>query len=145
MLRGISPLLSPDVLKALAQMGHQDTLVLGDANFPAERYAKHGAIVLRADGVGAAELLDAILPLFPLDTYTSQPVRLMEVPSDQQVETPIWDTYRRIVARYDSRGADAVGTLERGAYYDACQDVFAVIQTGETALYANIMLTKGIV
>lgn len=145
MLRGISPLLSPDILKVLAQMGHQDVLVLGDANFPAERYAKHGAIVLRADGVGAAELLDAILPLFPLDDYTSQPVRLMEVPADQQVETPIWDTYKEIVARHDDRGANAVGTLERSAYYDACKDLFAVIQTGETALYANIMLTKGIV
>lgn len=145
MLKGISPVLSPEILKLLAEMGHQDRLVLGDANFPAERYKKCGARVLRADGIKAPELLDAILALYPLDEYVSQPANLMEVPADQDVETPIWDVYKEIVGKYDKRGASAVGTLERGAFYDACENVYAVIQTGETAVYANIMLDKGIV
>lgn len=145
MLKKISPLLSPEILKLLADMGHQDKLVLGDANFPAERYAKYGAVVLRADGIGVPDLLDAILDLFPLDDYVEKPVNLMEVPKDQEVETPIWDVYKKIVAKYDKRGADAVGTIERSAFYEACKEVYAVIQTGETAVYANVMLDKGIV
>lgn len=145
MLKKISPLLSPEILKLLDAMGHQDKLVLGDANFPAERYEKYGVKVLRADGLKGPELLDAILDLFPLDDYVKCPVNLMEVPADQHVETPIWDVYKQIVEKYDIRGADAVGTIERKAFYDTCKDVYAVIQTGETAVYANIMLDKGIV
>ena len=134
MLKKISPLLSPEILKLLAEMGHQDRLVLGDANFPAERYAKQGVIVLRADGIRAPELLEAVLELYPL-----------EVPADQNVEIPIWNTYKNIVGKYDNRGTEAVGTLKRGSFYEACADAYAIIQTGETAVYANIMLDKGIV
>ena len=145
MLKGISPVLSPDILKLLCEMGHQDKLVIGDANFPAERYAAYGAKVLRADGIGIPALLEANLPLFPLDTYTDHPVNLMEVPADQDVETPIWDTYKEIVAAHDERGSALVGTLERMAFYKTCEEVYVVIQSGETAVYANIMLDKGIV
>ena len=145
MLKKISPLLSPEILKLMAEMGHQDRLVLGYANFPAERYAKQGVIVLRADGIRAPELLEAVLELYPLDEYVRTPVNLMAVPADQNVETPIWDTYKDIVGKYDSRGTDAVGVLKRDAFYEACADAYAIIQTGETAVYANIMLDKGIV
>lgn len=143
MLKGISEILSPEILKALAEMGHQDKLVLCDANFPAERYKKYGATVFRADGIKIPELLDAILSLYPLDTYVKTPATLMEVPSDQNIETPIWDEYRRIVSKYDERGAAAVGTMERMQFYLCCKDAYLLIQTGETAGYANIMLDKG--
>ena len=145
MLKNISPVLSPEMLKLLSEMGHQDMLVLGDANFPAERYKKHGITVLRADGIKIPELLEAILELYPLDTYVEQPVNLMEVPADQKVETPIWGVYKSIVKKYDERGAKAVGTIERGRFYEICNEAYAVIQTGEEAVYANIILDKGIV
>ena len=144
MLKGIPKILSPQLLKVLAEMGHSDRLVIGDGNFPAETMGKD-AIVIRMDGHGVPEILDAILQLFPLDSYVDHPVSLMEVMPGDNVETPIWDTYREIVARYDERGADAVGTIERFAFYEETKKVYAVIATGESALYANIMLQKGVV
>ena len=89
--------------------------------------------------------MDAILKLFPLDTYVEHPVNLMEVVPGDQVETPIWDTYKEIIAKYDKRGADCVGNIERFAFYDEAKKVYAIIATGEKALYANIMLQKGVV
>lgn len=103
------------------------------------------AIVIRCDGHGVPELLDAILKVFPLDTYVEHPVNLMEVMPGDPVETPIWDTYKEIVGRYDERGADAVGNIERFAFYEEAQTAYAIIATGESALYANIMLQKGVV
>jgi len=103
------------------------------------------AIVIRCDGHGVPEILDAILQVFPLDTYVEKPVNLMEVMPGDNVETPIWDTYKEIIAKYDDRGADAVGNIERFAFYDEAKKVYAIIATGETALYANIMLQKGVV
>lgn len=91
------------------------------------------------------ELLDAILKLFPLDTYVEKPVNLMEVMPGDDVETPIWDTYKEIVAKYDDRGAEAVGNIERFAFYEEAKKAYAIIATGEKALYANIMLQKGVV
>lgn len=103
------------------------------------------AIVIRCDGHGVPEILDAILQVFPLDIYVEKPVNLMEVMPGDNVETPIWDTYKEIIAKYDDRGADAVGNIERFAFYDEAKKVYAIIATGETALYANIMLQKGVV
>ena len=145
MLKKISPLLSPEILKLLAEMGHQYRLVLGDANFPAERYAKQGVIVLRADGIRAPELLEAVLELYPLDEYVRTPVNLMAVPADQNVETPIWDTYKEIVAKHDERGAACVGNIERFQFYEEAKKAYAIIATGESAVYANVMLQKGVV
>ena len=112
MLKGIPKILSPELLKVLCEMGHSDRLVIGDGNFPAESMGKN-AIVIHCDGHGVPELLDAILQVFPLDTYVDKPVKLMEVMPGDTVETPIWDTYKEIVAKYDSRGAEAIGTIER--------------------------------
>ena len=103
------------------------------------------AIVIRCDGHGVPELLDAVLQVFPLDTYVEKPVNLMEVMPGDRVATPIWDTYKEIISKYDNRGADAVGNIERFAFYDEAKKVYAIIATGETALYANIMLQKGVV
>ena len=96
MLKGIPKILSPELLKVLAEMGHSDRLVISDGNFPAESMGKD-AIVIRCDGHGVPEILDAILQVFPLDSYVEHPVNLMEVMPGDTVETPIWDTYKEII------------------------------------------------
>ncbi len=144
MLKGIPKILSPELLKVLSDMGHSDRIVISDGNFPAESMGKD-AIVIRCDGHGVPEILDAILQVFPLDTYVEHPVNLMEVMPDDDVETPIWDTYKGIIAKHDSRGASAVGNIERFKFYDESRTAYAIIATGESALYANVMLQKGVV
>ena len=144
MLKGISPILSPELLKVLCEMGHSDYLVLADGNFPAESVGKQ-AKVIRCDGHGVPELLDAILQLFPLDTYVEKPVGLMQVTPGDPVETPIWDVYRETVARYDERGAAAFEEIERFAFYEKARGAYAIIATGERAIYANVILQKGVV
>ena len=144
MLKGIPKILPPELLKVLCEMGHSDRLVISDGNFPSESMGKN-AIVIRMDGHGVPEILDAILQVFPLDTYTEKPVNLMEVMPGDNTETPIWDTYEEIVAKYDKRGKDAIGNIERFKFYDEAKEVYCIIATGESALYANIMLQKGVV
>lgn len=144
MLKGIPKILSPELLKVLCEMGHSDRIVLADGNFPAESMGKN-AIVIRADGHGTAELLDAILQVFPLDTYVEKPVSLMEVMKGDTAKTPIWEDYKKIVADADVRGADAIGTIERFAFYEEAKTAYAIIATGESALYANVMLQKGVI
>ena len=144
MLKNIPPILSPELLKVLCEMGHSDRLVISDGNFPAASMGKN-AIVIRCDGHGVPELLDAILTVFPLDTYVEKPVNLMEVMPGDPVETPIWDTYKEIIAKHDPRGADAVGQIERFRFYEEAKQVYCIIATSEKALYANIMLQKGVV
>ena len=144
MLKGIPPILSPELLKVLCEMGHSDTIVIGDGNFPAETIGKN-AKVIRYDGQDIPELLDAILHVFPLDTYVEKPVSLMKVMKGDKVETPIWDVYKDIISKYDERGAETVGNIERFAFYEEAKKAYAVIATGEKALYANIILQKGVV
>lgn len=144
MLKGIPKIISPELLKVLNEMGHSDRIVIGDGNFPAESMGKN-AIVIRCDGHGVPELLDAILKLFPLDRYVPHPVSLMEVMPGDPVETPIWKTYEEIVAKHDPRGKEAIGQIERFAFYEEAKKAYAIIATGESALYANIMLQKGVV
>lgn len=144
MLKGIPAILSPELLKVLCEMGHSDRLVISDGNFPSESMGKD-AVVIRMDGHGVPEILDAILKVFPLDTYVEKPVNLMEVMPGDPVETPIWDVYKDIVAKYDERGAEAVGNIERFAFYEEAKKVYCIIATSEAALYANIMLQKGVV
>ena len=111
MLKNIPPILSPELLKILCEMGHSDRLVIADGNFPAESMGKN-SIVIRCDGHGVPELLDAILTVFPLDTYVEKPVSLMEVVPGDDVKTPIWETYKAIIAKHDSRGAQTIQCLE---------------------------------
>lgn len=146
MLNGIPKILSPELLKVLCEMGHGDRLVIADGNFPAETVGKN-AIVLRCDGNGVPELLEAILKVFPLDTYVEKPVNLMElVPGDVgKIGTPIWDIYEEIVAKHDDRGADCIGTIERFKFYDEAKETYCIIATSEKAPYANVMLQKGVV
>ena len=142
MLKHIPNILPPELLKILMEMGHGDELLLCDGNYPRQGSPER---CVRMDGHGIPELLDAILTVFPLDTYVEKPVNLMEVMKGDPVETPIWDTYKEIVAAHDERGAAAIGHIERFAFYEEAKKVYAIIATGETALYANIMLQKGVV
>jgi len=144
MLKGIPAILSPQLLKVLCEMGHSDRIVIADGNFPVETVGKD-AIVIRCDGHGVPELLEAILQIFPLDTYEDKPVHLMAVMPGDPVETPIWDTYKEIVGRMDERGSEIVGEIERFAFYEAAKTAYAIVATSEKALYANIMLQKGVI
>lgn len=144
MLKGISPLLSPDLLKVLCEMGHGDRLVIADGNFPVGTIGKNAAII-RMDGHGSKEILEAVLQVFPLDTYVERPVTLMELVPGDNVETPIWDVYKTLVCKEDERGEDAFGYMERYQFYEEASGAYAIIATGEGALYANIMIQKGVV
>lgn len=139
MLKGISPLISPEMLKVLCEMGHGDEIVLADANFPSETTGKR---VIRADGIGAADLLKAILPLFPLDTYEKDRFILMEVVPGDPVVPVIWDEYKEILNEQEP--GTPVEFMERFAYYERAKNAYCVVATGETAQYANIILKKGL-
>ncbi len=142
MLKGIPSILSPELLKILMEMGHGDTLVIGDGNFPAASIAKNSQLV-RLDGHGVPEILDAILQLFPLDPYVEAPVSLMEVVPGDPVETPIWDEYAKIVEKHEP--GTKIGHIERFQFYEVAKKAYAVVATGEGALYANVILQKGVV
>ena len=144
MLKGIPKIISPDLLKALCEMGHGDTLVIADGNFPAESVGKD-ATVIRYDAVGVPPLLEAILTLFPLDTYVEKPVSLMAIVPGDNVKTPIWDEYKAILAQSDARGEEMIEQVERFAFYEKAKKAYLVIATSESALYANIVLQKGVV
>ena len=144
MLKGIPAILSPELLKVLCEMGHGDNILIADGNFPSASMGKN-AVVIRADGHGVPEILDAILKVFPLDTYVEKPVALMQVVPGDPVETPIWDVYKEAVSKVDDRGADAFEEIERNEFYEVSKKAYAIIATGETAIYANIMLKKGVV
>ncbi len=144
MLKHIPPVLSPALLKVLAEMGHGDTLVLADANFPAESTAK-GARIVRCDGLGIPVLLDAILQLFPLDAYIAQPVTLMESEPGNMESVAIWKDYASIISRYEKIVPNGIRYMERFAFYDECRKAYAVVATGERELYANMILQKGVI
>ena len=144
MLKGIPSILSPELLKVLCEMGHSDKIVIADGNFPAETIGKN-SIVIRMDGHGVPEILEAILKVMPLDTYVDKPVSLMQVMPGDDAETPIWDVYKEIISKEDSRGEKAVGEVERFEFYERAKEAYAIVATGETAIYANIMLQKGVV
>lgn len=143
MLIGISPLMSPELLHIIAEMGHGDELVIGDGNFPAAAMAQR---LVRADGHRVKPLLEAILQLFPLDRFVEKPVGLMEVvPGDKTVPT-IWDEYRSVVQRMQpARISAGFDMVERFAFYERARQAYAVVATGETELYANVILKKGVV
>ena len=141
MLKGISPLISPELLKVLAEMGHGDEIVIGDGNFPA---ASMGKRCIRCDGHAVPTLLDAILLLFPLDTFVEAPVTLMQVvPGALLGDPPIWAEFRAIVEKHQP--GTRVGFEERFAFYERSRNAYATVQTGESALYANVILKKGVI
>lgn len=143
MLKGIPSILSPELLCALSQMGHGDELVIADGNFPCHSVGKD-AIVIYLDGHGVPEVLDAILELFPLDTYSEKPVGLMQVVPGDDCETPIWDEYNSLLSKHEPEHHD-IEYIERFAFYERAKKAYLIIATSEKALYANILLKKGVV
>ena len=141
MLKGLSPLLTPELLKILCEMGHGDEIVLSDGNFPSEAI---GQRVVRLDAHAGTDVLKAIMSVFPIDTYSDPNAFLMEVVPGDNVETPIWDEYSHIMK--ESEGETVrIGHIERFAFYERAKKAYAVIATGETALYANLILKKGVI
>jgi L-fucose mutarotase len=141
MLKGIPTVISPELMKVLMEMGHSDEIVIADGNFPAATCAKR---LIRADGHGVPELLEAILKLFPLDTYVEKPVALMQVVQGDPTKPTIWEDYRKVIKASGEKFTD-FDFVDRFKFYDRAKEAFAVISTSEAALYANIILKKGVV
>jgi L-fucose mutarotase len=141
MLVGIPSILSPELLKVLMEMGHGDELVIADGNFPAASIAQR---LVRSDGNGVPELLEAILRFFPLDTYVERPVGLMQLVPGDTYQPTIWETYRKIVRSGSSPNA-GIEMIERFTFYERAKKAYAVVATSETARYANVILKKGVV
>ena len=140
MLKGISPLLSPELLATLASMGHGDEIVLADAHFPADSLNEH---VIRADGLKIDALLDAILPLFELDAYVATPLAMMAAVDGDTLDPTVETAYREAIEKH-APTAPAIERVDRFAFYDRAEGAFAVVMTGETAKYGNILLKKGV-
>ncbi|MBL9158995.1 MAG: L-fucose mutarotase [Verrucomicrobiales bacterium] len=140
MLKGISPLLSPDLLATLARMGHGDAIVLADAHFPGESV---GPEVIRADGLRIAPLLDAILPLFELDSFIPHPVAMMDAVPGDSLDPAVEAAYLEAIHRHAPE-TPAIERVERFAFYERARGAFAIVMTGETAKYGNIILVKGV-
>ncbi len=140
MLKGISPLLSPDLLGVLARMGHGDEIVLADAHFPGETYNSR---VIRADGLRIPELLEAILPLFELDSYVPRPLIMMAPVKGDTLDPNVEDAYLESIYKTHPDIAP-IDRIDRFEFYEKAKKAFAVVMTGETAKYGNIILKKGV-
>jgi L-fucose mutarotase len=141
MLKGIPVILSPDLLKVLMEMGHGDEIVIADGNFPAASMAQR---LVRLDGHAIPKILESILVVFPLDTYVETPVGLMAVTAGDTVRPLIWEEYRKILMASEEPFRE-FEYVERFAFYERAQKAYAIVATGESALYANIILKKGVV
>ncbi len=142
MLKGIPDIISPDLLKILHEMGHGDDLVIGDANYPAASNARN---LVRADGHGVPELLDAILTLFPLDDFVPHPVALMQVVAGDKTVPVIQDEIRKVVAKHEVKGDALVEQVERFAFYERAKKAFAIVATTEKKLYGCMIIKKGVI
>jgi len=140
MLKGLSPLLSPELLSVLCRMGHGDEIVLADAHFPGETFGRR---VIRADGLRVADLIDAILPVFELDSYVDSPLIMMSSVPGDKLDPKVERLYRASVDRHAPK-TPAIARIDRFAFYGRARDAFAVVMTGETAKYGNIILKKGV-
>lgn len=142
MLKGISKIVSPELVKVLCEMGHGDEIVIADGNFPSENFGKR---VIRADGISGTDMLDACLSLIPLDTYSDPNFILMQLMDRDvgKINPVIWEEYKKIAAKHDDNVR--VGNIDRFAFYERAKNAYAVIATGEAAVYANIILKKGVI
>lgn len=141
MLKNIPKIISPELMKVMMEMGHSDVLIIADANYPAAAHAKR---LIRLEGVEVPELLEAILPFFPLDNFIEHPVRLMEnLPTEPVPE--IWDVYDSILRKHDAdRAFGEFKLIDRLPFYEESEKAYLIVQTGTTARYANIVLQKGV-
>ena len=140
MLKGISPIISPELLATLSRMGHGDEIVLADAHFPAESVNSN---VIRADGLGIPNLLEAILPLFELDSYVPRPLVMMAAVNGDTLDPKVEQSYMMAILKTNPNVAP-IERIERFAFYERAKCAFAVVMTGETAKYGNIILKKGV-
>ncbi len=140
MLKGISPLISPELLATLARMGHGDEIVLADAHFPGETFNRK---VIRADGLKIANLLEAILPLFELDSYVPHPLLMMSPVDGDHLDPEVENNYL-ISIRKTNPSVEAIERVTRYRFYEMAKNAFAVVMTGETSKYGNIILKKGV-
>ncbi len=140
MLKGISPIISPALLEVLARMGHGDEIVLADAHFPGESLNAH---VIRADGLRIPDLLEAILPLFELDAFVEHPLAMMDAVPGDQLDPAVDQAYLEKIHLTNPNVAP-IERVERFAFYERTRKAFAVVMTGETAKYGNIILKKGV-
>ena len=133
MLKNIPPILSPELLKVLCEMGHGDRICIGDGNFPGASMAKandeiaNECVFVRADGHGVNDLL------------------MEKMDCDKDLEIPVWEDYKKTVAKYDERGANAIGAYERFEFYRQARRCYCILQSGETQVYANVILQKGVI
>ena len=141
MLKNVPPVISPDLMKIMMEMGHGDEIVLADGNFPAASMAQR---LIRCDGHDVPPLLEAVLKFFPLDIYVDQPVGLMAVVPGDDTKPTIWEEYRKIVVASGEKFSD-FEFIERFAFYERAKQAYAVVATSEKALYANIILKKGVI
>ena len=141
MLRGIDPILTPDLLHILRAMGHGDDIVIADANFPAESSARR---LVRLDGVDAVRVARAILSVMPLDRFVPDPVRSMQVVGDAEAVPEVVELFQQTIHEVADHATKVI-PLERFAFYAQARDAFAIVQTGETRLYGNLLLKKGVI
>lgn len=139
MLKNIHPCISPELLKTMAEMGHGDEIILADAHFPGASFKTR---ILRADGLDVTTLLDGILPLFELDSYANPLAMMQAVPGDQ-LDPAVEDQYMTVIHRHVP-GAKPPVRIDRFAFYNRAQSVFAIVMTGETRKYGNLLLKKGV-
>ena len=141
MLKGIPKHISPDLMRALMSMGHGDEIVLADGNFPA---ASNARILIRADGIDVCTILSAVMKFFPLDTFVDDHAVVMEVVDPDADEPAIWGSFRAILR--DAEGREVSLTpIERHEFYARSREAYCVVATSEEALYANLILKKGVV
>ena len=142
MLKNVPKILSPELLKILCEMGHGDEIVIADANFPSENFGKR---VVRADGISGTEMLKAVLKVFPLDSYSEPNMVLMQLMDCDlgKIDPKIWKEYETIAKANDENVK--IGNIDRFDFYDRAKNAYAVIATGEEAVYANILLKKGVI
>ncbi len=142
MLKGIPKIVSPELIRILCEMGHGDEIVIADGNFPSENF---GQRVIRADGIKGTEMLDAVLSLIPLDTYSDPNMILMQLMQcdEGKIDPSIWKEYAAIAEKHDKNVR--IGNIDRFAFYERAKTAYAVIATGEEAVYANIILKKGVI
>lgn len=141
MLKNIPSILSPELLKVMMEMGHSDKIAIVDGNFPSW---PHPANVIRCDGHGVPEILDALLQFMPLDTYVDNPAFLMKVEDGDPYVPEIWDEFRAVANKHEKDGLREI-EIDRQKFYNDVKDCYAVITTSESALYANIIIQKGVV
>ena len=141
MLKGLDPLIGPELLHMLASMGHGDSIVIADANFPSHSVGKRLA---RLDGVGTPDALEAILTTIPLDQYVDAPVAVMAVVGDPDATPEIFGEFQAIVDRAEARAVN-IERVERFAFYERARKAFGVVVTSETRLYGNIIISKGVI